>query len=56
MVSEVALSIILNKGILPPAAQQGGVLTPVTGVGEVLVNRLKESGRWEFESHIVEDA
>ena len=56
MISESALAILLNKSALPSTAQEGGVLTPVTGLGEVVVERLKESGRWEFESRIIEEA
>ena len=41
MITESALSLILNRDSLPKAS---GVLTPATGIGEILVNRLKNRG------------
>ena len=40
---------------LPALAYQGGILTPVTAFGDVLITRLKDSGRFDFESHVVTD-
>lgn len=45
-----------NVQALPSLAQQGGVLTPVTAFGDVLIQRLEESGRFEFSSSVVDDA
>ena len=41
MITESALCLILNRDSLPKAS---GVLTPATGIGEVLVSRLKNKG------------
>ncbi|KAH9485646.1 Putative trans-acting enoyl reductase [Psilocybe cubensis] len=71
MISESALCFLLppvsesskiqpgkigNIHSLPPLAQKGGVLTPVTAFGDVLIQRLEESGRFEFSSSVVNDA
>ncbi|TFK45010.1 Saccharopine dehydrogenase-domain-containing protein [Crucibulum laeve] len=39
--------------VLPALARQGGVLTPMTAFGDVLVKRLEETGRFEFGSWVV---
>ncbi|KAG6847861.1 hypothetical protein H0H93_005463 [Arthromyces matolae] len=68
MVSESALSLLLPPTSqagsssktsslpdgLPALARKGGVLTPMTAFGEVLITRLVDSGRFTFESHIVD--
>ncbi len=41
---ESALSLALNTDELPGGPQRGGVLTPATGLGEVLAKRLREAG------------
>ena len=41
MITESALSLILNRESLPKAS---GVLTPASGIGEVLASRLKNKG------------
>lgn len=38
---------------LPALAYKGGILTSMSAFGSVLVTRLAESGRFEFESHVV---
>lgn len=53
MISEAALALFLDKARLPAISRDGGVLTPVTGLGDVLIERLLKSGRWEVESHVV---
>jgi len=50
MIAESALSIVLSYDELPPLGRQGGVLTPVSALGDVLIERLKASERFEFES------
>ena len=55
MISESALSILLSHDKLPALAQTGGVLTPVTAFGDVLIERLMGSSRFEFTSHIIHD-
>ncbi|RDB25074.1 hypothetical protein Hypma_007419 [Hypsizygus marmoreus] len=40
---------------LSTLAHQGGILTPMTAFGDVLIQRLRETGKFEFESHIVEE-
>ena len=44
-----------NLHALPPFAREGGILTPMTAFGEVLLQRLEETGRFEFSSTIVSD-
>ncbi|KAF8963594.1 Saccharopine dehydrogenase-domain-containing protein [Flammula alnicola] len=51
-----ALDYVPNVHALPPLAQQGGVLTPMTAFGDALLQRLEESGRFEFSSSIIGDA
>ena len=41
MITEAALSLILNRDSLPKVS---GILTPASGIGEVLVLRLKNRG------------
>jgi short subunit dehydrogenase-like uncharacterized protein len=41
---ESALSLLSNHDALPGGYERGGVLTPATGLGEVLVERLREAG------------
>ena len=41
---ESALGLILNADQLPGGAGRGGILTPATGLGEVLVERLRNAG------------
>lgn len=41
---ESALSLAVNTDELPGGAGRGGILTPATGLGEVLVRRLKKAG------------
>ncbi len=53
MISEAALGLVLDDASLPSSAHLGGVLTPSTGLGGVLINRLKATGRIQFESEIV---
>jgi len=42
--SESALSLLLSHSELTPFAKQGGVLTPMSALGDVLVKRLVKSG------------
>jgi hypothetical protein len=55
MISECALALVLEKDALPPLAHRGGVLTPMSGLGDVLLRRLERTRRFEFESGIVDD-
>ena len=41
---ESALSLALNEDELPGGAERGGILTPATGLGEVLLKRLQKAG------------
>ncbi len=41
---EAALSLALNADQLPGGPKRGGVLTPATGLGDVLVERLRRAG------------
>lgn len=50
-VCESALSLAVDFDRLPGGAQRGGILTPATGLGDVLVERLKRAGmRLEVET------
>ncbi len=44
MVCESALALVLNTADLPGGMERGGVLTPASGLGDVLVQRLREAG------------
>jgi short subunit dehydrogenase-like uncharacterized protein len=41
---ESALGLALNTKELPGGAQRGGILTPATGLGDVLTERLRQAG------------
>lgn len=43
-VCESALSLALHTDALPGGANRGGILTPATGLGNVLVERLRQAG------------
>ena len=56
IISEAALSLILPppKGTTrPPLGQMGGVLTPSTAMGMVLVERLRQSGKVVMQSEVL---
>jgi short subunit dehydrogenase-like uncharacterized protein len=49
-VCESALCLAVDFGRLPGGIQRGGILTPATGLGDVLVERLRQAGmRLEVE-------
>ena len=52
MASEAALAL-LDVSALPWMAQHGGVLTPATALGDVIVSKLSDSGFWEVKSDVV---
>ena len=54
MISESALALVLNIEKLPALGRKGGVLTPMSALGDVLIERLKETGRFQFTSEVVE--
>lgn len=53
MISESALSILLNYKELPDLAKEGGVFTPASALGDVLVRRLENSGKFTIESEVI---
>jgi len=53
MIAECALSLVLETEHLPSFAKRGGVLTPMAAFGDVLIERLKASGRITIESDVV---
>ncbi|KAL5482989.1 hypothetical protein ACEPAI_8218 [Sanghuangporus weigelae] len=55
MASEVALSLLTAQEELPLLARKGGVLTPMTALGPILLKRLSASGRFEIESGVRDD-
>jgi hypothetical protein len=54
MLSEAALSLSFSHQSLPPLGQLGGVLTPVTAMGDILVERLRKYGSYEIETRSLE--
>ncbi|KAI0076364.1 NAD(P)-binding protein [Panus rudis PR-1116 ss-1] len=64
MISEAALSLLLDNSELPAFSDTwrknseygvGGILTPVTALGEVLVRRLEKTGRMTFSTEVVDE-
>jgi short subunit dehydrogenase-like uncharacterized protein len=53
---EASLSILLDFDKLPKLGQEGGVLTPMSALGDVLVDRLERTGRFVQHSEVVSDA
>lgn len=53
MLGESALAILKDVDRLPALAKLGGVLTPMTAFGDVLIDRLRATGVFEFESEVV---
>ncbi|KAL0957916.1 hypothetical protein HGRIS_000097 [Hohenbuehelia grisea] len=56
MLSESALSLLLEHDRLPALAKRGGVLTTATAIGDVLIERLEKvpGKRFSFESEEVD--
>jgi short subunit dehydrogenase-like uncharacterized protein len=52
MVVESALTLLLDE--LPPLAAGGGVLTPMTALGDSLIHRLHSNVRIEIETGLVD--
>ena len=52
MVVESALTLLLDE--LPPLAATGGVLTPMTALGDSLIHRLRANERFEIETALVD--
>ena len=44
MMCESALCLVHSRAQLPGGSERGGVLTPATGLGQVLVDRLRAAG------------
>lgn len=53
MVVESALTLLLDE--LPSLAAVGGVLTPMTALGDSLIQRLRANERIEIESGLVDN-
>jgi short subunit dehydrogenase-like uncharacterized protein len=53
MISECALALAMDSAILPQISAGGGVLTPMTAFGDVLVERLRISGHVDIESELL---
>ncbi|KAI9465354.1 NAD-P-binding protein [Lactarius psammicola] len=52
LVGESALALLLDE--LPPLAKGGGVLTPMTGLGDNIIHRMEACGRFEITSGVVD--
>ena len=53
MISECALAIALQRAELTDAAHEGGLLTPMSALGDVIIRRLEASGRFNISSEVV---
>ncbi|KAK7057760.1 Sacchrp-dh-NADP domain-containing protein [Favolaschia claudopus] len=54
LISEAALALALNdRNALPAIGRRGGVLTPATALGDVLIDRLTASGQVTISSEII---
>jgi short subunit dehydrogenase-like uncharacterized protein len=54
MMCECALAIVLDHDSLPELGKKGGVLTPVSALGDVLVRRFEGTGRFQFASMVLD--
>lgn len=45
---EAALAIAHDRSKLPALGKQGGVLTPASALGQVIVDRLEKTGDFKF--------
>lgn len=55
MISESALAILLDHDKLPTLGRRGGVLTSMSALGDVLLNRLTDTGRFTFTSGLIDE-
>jgi short subunit dehydrogenase-like uncharacterized protein len=53
MISESALALLLDYDSLPSLGRRGGVLTSMSAMGDVLIERLKDTGMFQFESEVL---
>ncbi|WWC95166.1 hypothetical protein V866_002020 [Kwoniella sp. B9012] len=53
LLAESGLSILLNLQSLPSITKQGGLLTPSIAFGDILLDRLSRSGKFQITSEIV---
>nr|XP_019010531.1 uncharacterized protein I206_05003 [Kwoniella pini CBS 10737]OCF49312.1 hypothetical protein I206_05003 [Kwoniella pini CBS 10737] len=53
LLAESALSLVLSKDQLPTPAKKGGMLTPSIAMGDILIDRLNKSGKFEISSEIL---
>ncbi|KAG1851335.1 Saccharopine dehydrogenase-domain-containing protein [Suillus subalutaceus] len=53
MISECALALALDGASLPRISIGGGIMTPMTAFGDVLVERLRRSGHVDIESELL---
>ncbi|WWD03940.1 hypothetical protein V865_001998 [Kwoniella europaea PYCC6329] len=54
LLAESGLSILLDLQSLPPITKQGGLLTPSIAFGDILLDRLNRSGKFQITSEIVD--
>ena len=50
MITTCGLALLQDFDRLPAHAQRGGALTPATAFGEVIKERLEQTGRFRFET------
>ena len=53
MISESALGLLCSHSELPEHVRQGGIFTPATALGDVIVKRLEATGRMSFEGEVI---
>jgi short subunit dehydrogenase-like uncharacterized protein len=57
MIAESALSLVLDFKALPyRVVGGGGILTPMSALGDVLIRRLRDYAEFTFESEVVPQA
>jgi len=55
MLAESGLALLLNREKLPALSKQGGVLTPATALGDVIVKRLQEHAKFDIRCEVIEE-
>lgn len=53
MISESALGLVRSYDELPDFVREGGIFTPATALGDVIVKRLEATGRMMFEGEVI---
>ncbi|KAJ4486084.1 Saccharopine dehydrogenase-domain-containing protein [Lentinula aciculospora] len=54
MMAESGLALLLDRESLPALAKNGGVLTPASALGDVIVKRLQEFAKFDIRCEVVD--